>query len=61
MLFLLGSAFWILGALFMIGERIRPNVLALGLGASIMIGLSAALLDGPMAMTAIQELGNVAG
>ncbi len=52
----LGSAFGILGALFMIGERIRPSLLAFGLGASIMIGLSGALLDGPMAMIA-QALG----
>lgn len=51
-----GSAFGILGALFMIGERISPSFLAFGLGASIMIGLSGALFDGPMAMLA-QHLG----
>lgn len=48
----LGSAFGILGALFVIAERIRPSLLAFGLGTSMMIGLSGALLDGPMTMIA---------
>lgn len=46
----LGSAFGILGALFVIATKIKPKWLAFSLGCAITIGLAGALLDGPMAL-----------
>lgn len=46
----LGSAFGILGALFIIASRIPARWLALALGVAMMIGLSGALFDSPMSL-----------
>ena len=46
----LGSAFGLLGALFVITTKIPARWLALCLGLAIMIGLSGALLDSPMSL-----------